>query len=255
MKDNGKTEAVKNCTTCRHIGRLGKGVPCSECRMSYPPADADDYNLMWELRETLAEVKEHREFKPGETVMYGDMECTVLSVCHQEDDVLLELLKVEADATNFGEFTTMTRIMVPAICCAKAVMELTAKEYAEKLREYFGQPVVSGEPDIRVCFCSERPCKGCAFNIHPAVCAAAVCMFDPEGALQMIQEAENKDKPKGKSYLEDFREKFPNCVLCSDGTPALCRCEAYGGNCAVSDYPEDEECVHCWNEVMPEKEK
>lgn len=228
-------------------------MPCSECRMSYPPADADDYNLMWELRETLAEVKEHREFKPGETVMYGDMECTVLSVCHQEDDVLLELLKVEADATNFGEFTTMTRIMVPAICCAKAVKELTAKEYAEKLREYFGKPV-SGELDIKERYCSKRKCTGCAFNADP-YCVSAVVMFDPERALQMIQEAENKDKPKGKTYLEDFREKFPNCVLCSDGTPTLCRCEAYGGNCEVSDYPEEEECVHCWNEVMPEEEK
>ena len=248
MKDNGKTEAVKNCTTCRHIGRLGKGVPCSECRMSYPPADADDYNLMWELRETLAEVKETREFKPGEMVMYGDMECTVLSVCHQDDDVLLELLKVEADATNFGEFTTMTRIMVPAICCAKAVKELTAKEYAEKLREYFGiedPPVTHGK------LCAAVICKECAFYEEPAWCEAAVMLFDPAAGMERIQAQNHKDKPKGKTYLEDFREKFPNCVLCSDGTPALCRCEAYGGNCAVSDYPEDEECVHCWNEVMP----
>lgn len=250
MKDNGKTEAVKNCTTCQHIDRLGKGLPCSECRMSYPSADADDYNLMWEMRETPAEVKETREFKPGETVMYGDKECTVLSVCHKDDDVLLELLKVEVDSGYSGEFT-MTRIMVPAICCAKAVKELTAKEYAEKLREYFGKPEI-GELDIKDCFCSTRDCPGCAFDFDPNCCVAAVVMFDPERALQMIQEAENKDKPKGKTYLEDFREKFPNCVLCSDGTPALCRCEAYGGNCAVSDYPEDEECVHCWNEVMPE---
>lgn len=249
MKDNGKTEAVKNCTTCRHIDKLGKGLPCSECRMSYPPADADDYNLMWELRETLAEVKETREFKPGEMVLYGDMECTVLSVCHKDDDVLLELLKVEADATNFGEFTTMTRIMVPAICCAKAVKELTAKEYAEKLREYFGKPV-SGELDIRVCFCSERPCKGCAFNIHPAVCAAAVCMFDPEGALQMIQEAENKDKPKGKTYLEDFREKFPKAKYLATGSPVQCRNNLYfaGAPCSVKPCPN---CCDCWNEVMP----
>ena len=77
-------------------------------------------------------------------------------------------------------------------------------------------------------------------------------MFDPEGALQMIQEAENKDKPKGKTYLEDFREKFPDCVICSDGTPLCCRCEAYGGNCERKDDPTTKKCVHCWNEVMPE---
>ena len=76
-------------------------------------------------------------------------------------------------------------------------------------------------------------------------------LFDPAAGMERIQAQNHKDKPKGKTYLEDFREKFPYCRLCSDGTPALCRCEAYGGNCAVSDYPEDEECVHCWNEVMP----
>lgn len=250
MKDNGKTEAVKNCTTCQHIDRLGKGLPCSECRMSYPPADADDYNLMWELRETPAEVKETREFKPGETVMYGDKECTVLSVCHKDDDVLLELLKVEVDSGYSGEFT-MTRIMVPAICCAKAVKELTAKEYAEKLREYFGKPEI-GELDIKDCFCSERDCKGCAFDYDPNCCVAAVVMFDPERALQMIQEAENKDKPKGKTYLEDFREKFPKAGYLTTGSPVQCRNNLYfaGAPCSVKPCPN---CCDCWNEVMPEE--
>lgn len=247
MKDNGKTEAVKNCTTCRHIDKPGKGAPCSECRMSYPSADADDYNLMWEMRETPVEVKEAREFEPGETVMYGDMECTVLCVCHQDDDVLLELLKVEVDSANSGEFT-ITRTLVPAFCCAKAVKELTAKEYAEKLREYFGiedPPVTHGK------LCAAVICKECAFYEEPAWCEAAVMLFDPAAGMERIQAQNHKDKPKGKTYLEDFREKFPNCVLCSDGTPTFCRCEAYGGQCEVSDYPEDEECVHCWNEVMP----
>lgn len=249
MKDNGKTEAVKNCTTCRYIDKLGKGLPCSECRMSYPPADADDYNLMWELRETLAEVKATREFKPGEMVMYGDMECTVLSVCHQDDDVLLELLSIAVDAENSGEFTIM-RSMVPAICCAKQVKELTAREYAEKLREYFGKPEI-GELDIQVFFCSERPCKGCAFNLGPGRCTAAVCMFDPDRALQMIQEAENKDKPKGKTYLEDFREKFPKAEYLATGSPVQCRNNLYfaGAPCSVKPCPN---CCDCWNEVMPE---
>lgn len=248
MKDNGKTEAVKNCTTCRHIDKLVKDLPCSECRMSYPPADADDYNLMWELRETLAEVKEHREFEPGETVMYGDMECKVLSVCHQEDDVLLELLYVAVESENSGEFT-ITRTLVPAICCAKAVKELTAKEYAEKLREYFGiedPPVAHGK------LCAAVICKECAFYAEPAWCEAAVMLFDPAAGMERIQAQNHKDKPKGKTYLEDFREKFPNCVICSDGTPLCCRCEAYGGNCERKDDPTTKKCVHCWNEVMPE---
>lgn len=248
MKDNGKTEAVKNCTTCRHIDKLGKGLPCSECRMSYPPADADDYNLMRELRETLAEVKETREFKPGEMVMYGDMECTVLSVCHQDDDVLLELLKVEVDSANSGEFT-ITRTLVPAICCAKAVKELTAKEYAEKLREYFGiedPPVTHGK------LCAAVICKECAFYEEPAWCEAAVMLFDPAAGMERIQAQNHKDKPKGKTYLEDFREKFPNAEYLATGSPVQCRNNLYfaGAPCSVKPCPN---CYDCWNEVMPEE--
>ena len=126
----------------------------------------------------------------------------------------------------------------------------TAKEYAEKLREYFGKPV-SGELDIKDCFCSARNCPGCAFDADPA-CVAAVVMFDPERALQMIQEVENKDKPKGKTYLEDFREKFPKAGYLATGSPVQCRNNLYfaGAPCSVKPCPN---CCDCWNEVMPEE--
>ena len=137
----------------------------------------------------------------------------------------------------------------------EAVKELTAKEYAEKLREYFGKPV-SGELDIQKRFCSERKCPGCAFDTDTN-CAAAVVMFDPERALQMIQEAENRDKrdkPKGKTYREDFFEKFPNADRTAAGLPMPCRNKLYFAAAPCSANPRYN-CDDCWNEVMPEEEK
>lgn len=252
MKDNGKTEAVKNCTTCQHIDKLGKGLPCSECRMSYPPADADDYNLMWELRETLAEVpQKKREIVPGDEVIFCGKICKVLSVCECDGIRQLEVLEIEIDEDNSGEFE-ISRMMLREEMVSLKLPELTAKEYAEKLREYFGiedPPVTHGK------LCAAVICKECAFYEEPAWCEAAVMLFDPAAGMERIQAQNHKDKPKGKTYLEDFREKFPNCVICSDGTPMFCRCDAYGGQCEVSDDPTAEDCVHCWNEVMPEEEK
>ena len=130
-------------------------------------------------------------------------------------------------------------------------MPMTAKEYAEKLRRYFGKPE-TGELNIEACFCDERNCPGCAFDADPH-CAAAVCMFDPERALQMIREAENKNKPKRKTYLEDFREKMPNAYIDPNfGTPAACRKRMYYHEIDDLKCGRNHECSKCWNEEMPE---
>lgn len=240
MKDNGKLEAVKHCGTCRHQGNTDL---CIHCRNGNPPADAAAYDLLWE--------DDAREFTPGEVVMWAGSECTVLSVCESDGAKMLELLKIDVDEGNSGEFM-ISRNLVSAAHCAKQVKELTAKEYAEKLRTYFGKPE-TGELDIKDCFCSTRDCPGCAFDAEPS-CTAAVVMFDPERALQMIQEAENRDtidKPKGKTYLEDFREKFPKAEYLATGSPVQCRNSLYfaGAPCSVKPCPN---CCDCWNEVMPE---
>lgn len=243
MKDNGKLEAVKHCGTCRHQGNTDL---CIHCRNGNPPADAAAYDLLWE--------NDAREFTPGEVVMWEGSECTVLSVCESDGAKMLELLKLDVDEGNSGEFL-LCRNLVAAAHCAKRVKELTAKEYAEKLREYFGKPV-SGELDIKDCFCSTRDCPGCAFDAEPS-CTAAVVMFDPERALQMIQEAENRDKrdkPKGKTYREDFFEKFPNADRTAAGLPMPCRNKLYFAAAPCSGNPRYN-CDDCWNEVMPEEEK
>lgn len=241
MKDNGKTEAVQHCATCQH---LGKSERCQNCRNGNPPADAAAYDLLWEDAA--------REFTPGEVVMWEGSECTVLSVCESDGAKMLELLKIDVDEGNSGEFR-LCRSLVAAAHCAKRVKELTAKEYAEKLRTYFGKPEI-GELDIKDCFCEERNCKGCAFDTDTN-CVAAVVMFDPERALQMIQEAENRDKrdkPKGKTYREDFFEKFPNADRMSTGSPMPCRNKLYFAAAPCSAKPHFN-CDECWNEVMPEE--
>ena len=131
--------------------------------------------------------------------------------------------------------------------------ELTAKEYAEKLRRYFGKPEI-GELDIQVLFCGERTCEGCAFNPGPGRCAAAVCMFDPDRALQMIQEAENKSKPKGKTYLQDFVEKLPRTVIGQGGIPFVCLKSVYGEEASADDVCKAGDCKKCWNQKMPEED-
>lgn len=131
--------------------------------------------------------------------------------------------------------------------------ELTAKEYAEKLRRYFGKPEI-GELDIKDCFCSTRNCPGCAFDDEPH-CVAAVCMFDPERALQMIREAENKNKPKGKTYLQDFMEKMPNARIAEGNSmPYICVKNVYGVEVGSANNCAEAHCEKCWNEEMPEED-
>ena len=191
----------------------------------------------------------------GQEVLYKNEKWNVLYVWRNSDNVVvrISLVRLEfKDVDGVGTTWRQKRVDASPEEISECKHELTAKEYAEKLREYFGiedPPVTHGK------LCAAVICKECAFYEEPAWCEAAVMLFDPAAGMERIQAQNHKDKPKGKTYLEDFREKFPNCVLCSDGTPTLCRCEAYGGNCEVSDYPEEEECVHCWNEVMPEEEK
>lgn len=190
----------------------------------------------------------------GQEVLYKNEKWNVLYVWRNSDNVVvrISLVRLEfKDVDGVGTTWRQKRVDASPEEISECKHELTAKEYAEKLREYFGKPEI-GELDIKDCFCSERDCKGCAFDYDPNCCVAAVVMFDPERALQMIQEVENKDKPKGKTYLEDFREKFPKAGYLATGSPVQCRNNLYfaGAPCSVKPCPN---CCDCWNEVMPEE--
>lgn len=249
MKDNGKMEVVKNCTTCQHIEKLGEGAPCSECRMSYPPADADDYNLMWELRETLAAAPEgKRVIVPGDDVIYNCEEYKVLCVGECGGNRVLEVLKIEIDEGNSGEFEISHMILREDWVKLK-LPELTAKEYAEKLREYFGieePPVTHGK------LCAAVICKECAFHAEPAWCEAAMLLFDPAAGMERIQAQNHRDKPKGKTYLQDFIEKHPNAPIGPGKIPWLCLKNAYGEEASADDICEAHNCLRCWSREMPE---
>ena len=191
----------------------------------------------------------------GQEVLYKNEKWNVLYVWRNSDNVVvrISLVRLEfKDVDGVGTTWRQKRVDASPEEISECKHELTAKEYAEKLREYFG---IEDPPGTHGKLCAAVNCKECAFYEEPAWCEAAVMLFDPAAGMERIQAQNHKDKPKGKTYLEDFREKFPNCVLCSDGTPALCRCEAYGGNCERKDDPTTKKCVHCWNEVMPEEEK
>ena len=245
MKDNGKTEAVKNCATCQY---LGKSERCQNCRNGNPPADAAAYDLLWE--------NDAREFTPGEVVMWAGSEYTVLSVCESDGAKMLELLKNDVDEGNSGEFM-ISRNLVPAARCAKQVKELTAKEYAEKLREVLGVKLEAVDNFADLDICDGLNCRECPFD-HKRLEAAgyhgdcvALIVYHPDLAVKLMDEWQaNKDKPKGKTYLEDFREKFPKAEYLATGSPVQCRNKLYfaGAPCSVKPCPN---CCDCWNEVMP----
>lgn len=51
-----------------------------------------------------------------------------------------------------------------------------------------------------------------------------------------------------KTYKQDFLEKFPNCLIHSDGSPFACRDKIYKNHICNTHKP----CKKCWNEVMPD---
>ena len=184
----------------------------------------------------------------GKKVKYRD---ETWEVVHVTEDRRVVIVQIGVDVKMGAIRVDPVAVMVDLDEIEEIPHELTAKEYAEKLREYFGK-LVSGELDIKDCFCSARNCPGCAFDADPD-CVAAVVMFDPERALQMIQEAENKNKPKGKTYREDFFEKFPNADRTAAGLPMPCRNKLYFAAAPCSANPRYN-CDDCWNEEMPEED-
>lgn len=78
--------------------------------------------------------------------------------------------------------------------------------------------------------------------------ARSINRTECEPLLQAEEVGMPFEKPKRKTYLEDFLEKFPNAPMESEGEPAACRRGIYSGgpmSCRM-------ECRECWNEVMPE---
>ena len=238
-------ENAKTCSTCRH--KKDNTGRCMGCQRANPSYDARAYDDLWEAKD------KEWEFEPGEDVLFHGEIWKVLGVCNSEGECMLEVIRIETDPGNSGEFT-IERKLVPSICCAKRVHELTAEEYAAKMREYFGD-----NEGLNRGICGEKGCIGCAFFDEMYDCCRGDQVWEsPERALEMIraqEEAEKEaqeQKPKRKTYLEDFCEKLPGASLNVDGTPRFCRDWLYKKGVSEKDCSIGRGCEACWNEEMPE---
>lgn len=60
----------------------------------------------------------------------------------------------------------------------------------------------------------------------------------------------SKEHPQ-KTRQMDFMEKFPNAMICDNGTPKAC-CKHLG---YTMDCPTRSSCKECWNKPMEEEDK
>lgn len=138
--------------------------------------------------------------------------------------------------------------------------ELTAKEYAEKLRAVFGAAARELDLCEDIASCDGMRCEECPFSqerrkaVGYSGSCDALAWYRPDLAVKLMDEwLEEKNKPKRKTYLEDFREKMPNAYIDPNfGIPAACRKRMYYHEIDDLKCGRTDKCSKCWNEVMPE---
>ena len=96
----------------------------------------------------------------------------------------------------------------------------------------------------RMCnYYSNENCRGCPRETEPT---CGITDLGPEGIKKLINDVDqwSKEHPQ-RTRLQDFREKYPNVSMETDGTPAIC-CIDLGYRKEDCD-PIKESCVDCWN--------
>lgn len=194
----------------------------------------------------------------GKKVKYRDETWEVVHVTGERRAVIVRVgVDVKMGVIKVDPFA----VMVDPDEIEEIPHELTAKEYAEKLREMFGVKleVVDNFADLDIC--NGVNCQECPFDEKRLKAAgyhgncAALMVYHPELAVKLIDEWQaEKNKPKGKTYLEDIRERLPNVFINKFGIPEGCRKRLCNGIACTDCMPGMEECRKCWNEVMPEEE-
>ncbi len=96
--------------------------------------------------------------------------------------------------------------------------------------------------------CKAQVCSKCGLDFHNngyyMPCTIFVAKHPAEASA--IIDKWCAEHPQ-KTYLQDFKGKFPKAKMGSNGCPPLCRKDIYGEiSCKYS-------CENCWNEVMPEE--
>lgn len=84
------------------------------------------------------------------------------------------------------------------------------------------------------------------------------CRYGPDNySVAKVKEAIEAmqkwiDEHPGKTYAQDFFEKFPEAKPDKEGVPRICRVNCYGGSCQYSAVSGagSAPCKACWNEEM-----
>lgn len=200
-----------------------------------------------------------KELNIGMKVMYEGEAWDIIHVSTKDEGgakVVLGRLATRETETGINVAPVTSVAMENEI--TEIAHEMTAKEYAEKLKAVFGnvEKTDSGE---------EFPCQGmncadCPFYLERRRSAGydggctGMMLYHPDLALKLMEEwfaGRNTKKKPRKTYLEDFREKMPNAIVHKNGRPGFCRRRLYNAD-GVHGCEYGIGCDECWNEEMPE---
>lgn len=203
--------------------------------------------------------------KTGQEVLYKNEKWNVLYVWRNSENVVVRITLGGLKFTDIdGEGTTwgLKRVDASPEEISECKHELTAKEYAEKLREVFWTAARELDPCEEMASCDGMKCKECPFSRERREAVGysggcdALTWYYPDLAVKLMDEWQaEKSKPKGKTYLQDFMEKMPNArVTEEDGLPYICVKNVYGVEAGSANNCAEAHCEKCWNEAMPEED-
>ena len=201
----------------------------------------------------------------GQEVLYKNEKWNVLYVWRNSENVVVRITLGKLKFTDIdGEGTTwgLKRVDASPEEISECKHELTAKEYAEKLREVFWTAARELDPCEEMASCDGMKCKECPFSQErrEAVGCSGGCdaltWYYPDLAVKLMDEWQaEKSKPKGKTYLQDFMEKMPNARVTEEGgMPYICVKNVYGAEAGSANNCAEAHCEKCWNEAMPEED-
>ena len=201
----------------------------------------------------------------GQEVLYKNEKWNVLYVWRNSENVVVRITLGGLKFTDIdGEGTTwgLKRVDASPEEISECKHELTAKEYAEKLREVFWTAARELDPCEEMASCDGMKCKECPFSQERREAVGysggcdALTWYYPDLAVKLMDEWQaEKSKPKGKTYLQDFMEKMPNARVTEEGgMPYICVKNVYGAEAGSANNCAEAHCEKCWNEAMPEED-